>query len=189
MNFVAGPVANRAVATIMPAGTPAVLILAAGAFEGTSKRMAPLVTFSSRAASLKLKIVFSPSRVTVRSAKVNSARDSVPVRTAVPRPTFSFTAAGRGAAFEGSSRTSRITAETRADLKGAPSDNGPAARKQTKSKTPSRAFDAPRANIRNILFIVAIQPESGSVLSWELGLALVNQEPRLSHSWHPLLPT
>src|SRR6266446_43049 len=133
MNFTGGPVAKKAVPPITAAVTAALLILAGGAFDGTSRRMVPLVTFSSRARSLKLKIVFSPSRVTVRSEKVNSARDSVPVRTAVPRPTFSFTAAGRGAAFEGSSRTSRITAETRADLKGAPSDNGPAARKQTKS--------------------------------------------------------
>src|SRR6202030_3182584 len=131
---------KRAVPPITPAVTPAVVILAAGAFEGTSTRMAPLVTFSSRAASLKLKMVFSPSRVTVRSAKVNSARDSVPVRTAVPRPTFSFTAAGRGAAFEGSSRTSRITAETRADLKGAPFDGGPAIKKQTARQIPNRVF-------------------------------------------------
>src|ERR1700726_4637288 len=130
MNFVGGPVAKRAVPPITPAVTPAVVILAAGDFDGTPKRMGPLVKFSSRAASLKLKIVFWPSRVTVRSAKVNSARDSVPVRTAVPRPTFSFTAAGRGAAFKGSSRTSRITAETRADLKGAPFDNCPAIKKQ-----------------------------------------------------------
>src|SRR5260370_8124695 len=112
MNFVAGPVANRAVAPILPAVTPAVLILAAGAFEGTSKRMAPLVTFSSQAASLKLKMVFSPSRVTVRSEKVNSARDSVPVRTAVPTQTFSFTPAGRAATFHRPNRTSQLPPNT-----------------------------------------------------------------------------
>ncbi len=42
----------------------------------------------------------------VRSVKVSSLRDSVPVRTAVPLRTGSFTAAGRGAACCGSSFTS-----------------------------------------------------------------------------------
>src|SRR6266705_2764139 len=67
-----------------------------------------------RAAAPKLKTVFAPSRVSVWSIKVSSARESVPVRTAVPSRTASFTAAGRAVVCAASSRTSWITSVTRA---------------------------------------------------------------------------
>ena len=57
----------------------------------------PLSTSTLRPPRLKLKMLFAPTRVIVRSAKVNSARESVPVRTAVPSVTLSFHEAGRGA--------------------------------------------------------------------------------------------
>ena len=52
----------------------------------------------------------------VRSAKVNSLRDSVPVRTAVPGRTGSLTVAGRGAVCPASSLTSFTTWVTRASF-------------------------------------------------------------------------
>ena len=52
----------------------------------------------------------------VRSVKVNSLRDCVPVRTAVPARIESLTAAGRGAACPGSSLTSFTTWVTRASF-------------------------------------------------------------------------
>jgi len=97
MNFVGGPVAKRAVPPVIAAVTADVLILTAGALGGICRRTAPLVRSTSRAPCLKLKTVFAPSRVSVRSVKVSSARDSTPVRTPIPWVTLSFTAAGRGA--------------------------------------------------------------------------------------------
>src|SRR4051794_17317021 len=68
--------------------------------------MAPPPRSRFRVPSLKLKSVFSPRRVMVRSLKVSSARDSIPVRTAVPLLMRSFRLALRGAAWTGSSFTS-----------------------------------------------------------------------------------
>jgi hypothetical protein len=75
---------------------------------GTRSRIEPLSTFAVRPALLKLKIVFEPRRVIVRSGKVSSERDSPPVRTPVSSATLSFTAAGRAAASDGRSFTSRM---------------------------------------------------------------------------------
>src|SRR4029077_18413012 len=70
--------------------------------------------------------VFSPNRVMVRSAKVNSARDSPPVLTEFPSFSLSFTLAGRGAAPDDKRRTSWITSDTCAPPSGAavPFDSG-----------------------------------------------------------------
>jgi hypothetical protein len=75
---------------------------------GTRNRIEPLSTFAVRPALLKLKIVFAPRRVMVRSAKVSSERESPPVRTPVSSETLSFKAASRAAASVGSSLTSRM---------------------------------------------------------------------------------
>ena len=85
------------VVPVIAAVTAAVLIVAPPEPFGTWKRTAPLPRFKVRVPSLKLKIVFAPRRVMVRSAKVNSLRDCVPVRTAEPVRTSSLTTAGRGA--------------------------------------------------------------------------------------------
>jgi hypothetical protein len=95
-----------AVPPVTPAVKAGVVIWTAGAFFGTCRSMAPLPKFSSRVPSLKLKIVFAPRRVMVASVKVSSARDSMPVRTAVPCCTSSLTAAGLGAAWPESNLTS-----------------------------------------------------------------------------------
>ena len=75
---------------------------------GTRSKIEPLSTFAVRPALLKLKIVFEPRRVIVRSGKVSSERESPPVFTPVSSETLSFTAAGRSAASDGSSFTSRM---------------------------------------------------------------------------------
>jgi len=74
----------------------AVLILPLPERFGTYNKTLPLAKSKSRAPSPKLKTVFAPSRVNVRSVKVSSARESLPVRTAAPGLTLSFTEAGRG---------------------------------------------------------------------------------------------
>ena len=101
-----GVVGDRAAGGVGAAVTAAVWIVALGAPGGTSSRTEPRSRFRSRVPSFKLKIVFSPRRVMVRSVKVNSARDCVPVRTAVPWLTLSFIAAGCGGAFVANKRTS-----------------------------------------------------------------------------------
>lgn len=83
---------------------------------GTRRRIEPLSTLAVRPPPVKLKIVFEPSRVMVRSGNVNSERDSPPVRTPVSSETLSFTAAGRAAAWEGRSLTSRTIWVTRASF-------------------------------------------------------------------------
>jgi hypothetical protein len=75
---------------------------------GTCTRIEPLPSCPLRPALLKLKIVFAPRRVIVKSSKVSSERDSSPVRTAVFSLTWSFSAAGRGGASDRRSLTSRI---------------------------------------------------------------------------------
>ncbi len=70
----------------------------------------------------------------VRSVKVSSARDSTPVRTAIPRVTLSFKAAGWGAARASSNRTSRITWETRACCNRAAVANGVAPTRDEKTQ-------------------------------------------------------
>jgi hypothetical protein len=85
-------------------------------FFGTRRRIEPLSSWTLRPALLKLKIVFEPRRVMVRSAKVSSERESPPVRTPVSSRTVSFTTAGRAAASEGRSFTSRIIWVTRASF-------------------------------------------------------------------------
>jgi hypothetical protein len=62
-------------------------------FFGTRNRIEPLSMFAVRPDLLKLKIVFAPSRVIVRSGNVSSERESPPVRTPVSSETLSFTAA------------------------------------------------------------------------------------------------
>ena len=83
---------------------------------GTRNKIEPLSTFAVRPDLLKLKIVFAPSRVIVRSGKVNSDRESPPVRTPVSSETLSFKLASRAAASAGSSFTSRMIWVTRASL-------------------------------------------------------------------------
>jgi hypothetical protein len=87
-----------AVPPLIAADTAAALTLTSAAPGGIWIRIAPLLIFKSRVPGLKLKTVFDPRRVMVRSVKVSSVRESVPVRTAVPNFTSSLTTAGRGAA-------------------------------------------------------------------------------------------
>ena len=86
---------------------------------GTRNRMAPFSTFRLRPFSSKEKMLFAPIRVMVRSAKVSSARESIPVCTAVSSRTLSSTTAGLGAALDNRSSTSRIICVTRASFFGA----------------------------------------------------------------------
>jgi len=97
------------VVPVIAAVTAAVLICAPPASFGTRRSMAPPPSSRLRVPLSKLKIVFAPSRARVRSVNVSSARDSIPVRTAVPLRTSSLTAAGRGAACAGRSSTFLIT--------------------------------------------------------------------------------
>src|SRR6266516_3132005 len=83
-----------------------VLILAPPEFFGAYNNMLPLA--KSKDPSPKLRTLFAPSRANVRSVKVTSARESLPVRTAVPAWTLSFIEAGRGAACGASNCTLRI---------------------------------------------------------------------------------
>src|SRR5438874_10588310 len=76
--------------------------------------MAPSIRFISRVPGLKLKLVLAPRRVMVRSLKVNSLRDCVPVLTGVPWRIRSLSATGRGAAFSSTTLTSFTTWVTRA---------------------------------------------------------------------------
>ena len=78
--------------------------------------MAPPPSSRLRVPSLKLKIVFAPSRARVWSVKVSSARDSTPVRTAVPSRTSSLTAPAGARLAQGTSLTSLITWLTRASF-------------------------------------------------------------------------
>ena len=110
------------VVPVIAAVTAAVLICAPPEFFGTRKSTAPLPRSIVREPRSKLKIVFAPSRAIVRSVKVNSPRESTPVRTAVPPRTSSFTAAGFGSACSGSNLTSLMTAVTRAAFSSAPDD-------------------------------------------------------------------
>ena len=86
---------------------------------GTRSRIEPLSTFAVRPALLKLKIVFAPRRVMVRSGKVSSERESSPVFMPVSSETLSSTAAGRSASSDGSRVTSRIIWVTRASFEAA----------------------------------------------------------------------
>jgi hypothetical protein len=89
-------------------------------FFGTRSRIEPLSTFAVRPLLLKVKIVFAPSRVIVRSGNVSSERESPPVRTPVSSLTWSFKAAARGSALAGKRLTSRMIWVTRASVDGAP---------------------------------------------------------------------
>ena len=97
-------------------------------FLGTRSKTEPASRFTVRPALLKLKIVFAPSRVIVRSAKVSSERESPPVRTPVSSVTLSSTRASRESAFDGSNFTSRMIWVTRASF--AVSAEAPIARMQ-----------------------------------------------------------
>src|SRR5204862_7966298 len=77
--------------------------------------MAPSIRFISRVPGLKLKVVLAPRRVMVRSLKVNSLRDCVPVLTGVPWRIRSLSATGRGAAFSSTTLTSFTNWVKRAD--------------------------------------------------------------------------
>ena len=82
---------------LLPAAVAtAVLILAPPELFGRYSNMLPFA--KSNSPSPKLRTLFAPSRANVRSVKVSSARESLPVRTAVPGRTLSFIEAGRGAA-------------------------------------------------------------------------------------------
>ena len=70
----------------------------------------------------------------VRSVKVSSARDSTPVRTAVPCPTSSLTVAGRGAARPESNFTSLMIWVTRAFFNSAAFTHGSMAMKHTQTR-------------------------------------------------------
>jgi hypothetical protein len=100
------------VVPVMATVTALFLIAPPPEFFGTRNRIEPLSTFAVRPASLKLKIVLAPSRVMVRSAKVNSDRDSSPVRTPVSSATLSLMSASRGSASDGRSFTSRMICVT-----------------------------------------------------------------------------
>ncbi len=104
------------VVPVIAAVTAEVLIRAPPEFFGTRRSIAPPPRSRLRVPSLKLKIVFAPRRASVASVKVSSARDSSPVRTAVPSRTGSLTLAGRGAAWAGRSFTSLTTWLTRASF-------------------------------------------------------------------------
>lgn len=79
---------------VIAAVTAAVLIFAPPEFFGTRRSIAPSSSCMLRVPPVKLKIEFAPMRASVPSVKVNSARDSTPVRTAVPFWTTSLSAAG-----------------------------------------------------------------------------------------------
>src|SRR5216110_1085252 len=104
------------VVPVIAAVTAAVWIFAPPEFFGTRSRIAPLPRSTVRVPWLKLKIVSAPRRAMVRSPKVNSARDSAPVRTAVSPRTVSLRVAGRGAAWAGRIFTSFTTWVTRASF-------------------------------------------------------------------------
>src|SRR2546423_7650361 len=108
------------VVPVIAAVTAAVWIFAPPDPFGTRRRIAPLFRSTVRLPSLKRKIVFAPRRAMVRSPKVNSARDSTPVRTAVSPRTVSLSVAGRGAACAGRIFTSFTTCVTRASFITAP---------------------------------------------------------------------
>src|SRR5437773_9756387 len=151
MNFVGGPVAKNAVPPITETVTATVLALAGAAPLGTARRIVPLVRSTSRAPALRLKIVFAPSRVIVRSVNVSSARDSFPVRTALCNVILSFTTAGRGAPCASNNRTSSIIWGTRASCNGAATANGVAAAKN--KEIHQRAIDLPVKVLERNLFI------------------------------------
>src|SRR5205823_439677 len=137
----------------MAAVTAAVLILTLEPFFGTDTKTAPSRRSSSRACWLKLKIVLAPSRAIVRSAKVNSVRESVPVRTAVPMLTSSFTDAGRAAACWESNRTSLIIWVTRADDNSAAVVAEGTVGRQTKTKIKKRLQEVAALVRRDFIFL------------------------------------
>src|SRR4029077_12721334 len=94
---------------VIAAVTDPILTFAPPAFFGAYSKNWPLPRSIVRDPSPTLKIVFSPRRVIVWSLKVSSLRDCTPVCTPVPWRTSSFTEAGRGDAFDGSTRTSWMT--------------------------------------------------------------------------------
>ncbi len=142
---------QRAVPPVTAQVNPALRMCAAAPFAGTDTRIAPPPRVSSRPASLKLNTVLAPRRVMVRSINVSSARESVPVRTAVPLPMASLTLAGRGAACAGSNCTSLMTCVTRADFVWAAFASGATITEQTANH--SRATDLDSARVRWILVI------------------------------------
>ncbi len=125
------------VVPVIAAVIAAVLICAPPAFFGTRSSMAPPPSSNFRVPWLKLKIVLAPRRAIVLSVKVSSARDSKPVRTAVPLRTSSLMCAGRGAACAGRSFTSLIAWLTRASCNSAArrcvSDRGRNSRRTTRN--------------------------------------------------------
>src|SRR5256885_14792581 len=108
------------VVPVIAAVTAAVWIFVPPDPFGTRSRIAPLFRSTVREPSLKLKIVFAPNRAIVRSPKVNSARDSTPVRTAVSPRMVSLVVAGRGSARAGRIFTSLTTCVTRASFRTPP---------------------------------------------------------------------
>ena len=106
-----------------------------------------------RVPSLKLKIVFAPKRVRVRSVNVSSVRESAPVRTAVPLRMLSFTTAGRGAACPGSSLTSFTTWVTRASFNCAALAEAATAIRQVKAD--ATATNLVRPVLLNGFFVIA----------------------------------
>src|SRR6266487_2171215 len=101
---------------VIAAVTGPVLTFAPPAFLGTYSKNWPLPISMLRGLSPTLKVLFSPRRVIVLSLNVSSLRDWAPVCTAVPWRTSSFTVAGCGDAFDGSSLTSWMTWVTFASL-------------------------------------------------------------------------
>jgi hypothetical protein len=101
------------VVPVMPTVTAFVVIRAPPESFGTLKRTEPLPNSMLRPAPVKLKTVFAPRRVMVRSRKVSSDRDSSPVRTPLPSRTLSFMTAGLAADLDERSLTSRIIQVTR----------------------------------------------------------------------------
>src|SRR6266567_1581271 len=180
MNFVGGPVVKSAVPPITETVTATVLALAGAAPLGTARRIVPLVRSTSRAPALRLKIVFAPSRVIVRSVNVSSARDSFPVRTALCNVTLSFTTAGRGAPCASNNRTSSIICETRASCNGAATANGAATKNQGIHQ---RAIDLSVKVLGRNLFISTsyCDARAASGLGFGAGCAVAGAWPTSDH--------
>jgi len=130
------------VVPVIAAVTAAVWTFAPPEPFGTRRRIAPLPKSTVREPWLKLKIVLAPNRAMVRSPKVNSARDSGPVRTAVSPRTVSVSVAGRGSVWPETNFTSLTTWVTRASLITLPVPPCPLAETTPSARTPS----APLAN-------------------------------------------
>jgi hypothetical protein len=116
------------------------VIFAPPASFGTRSSMTPFCRSRFRVPSLKLKMVWAPRRARVASVNVSSARDSTPVRTAVPSRTSSLMTAGRAVPAFGRSFTSRTIWVTRASFNRAAWVTEIAAKKKQHGRQNARAI-------------------------------------------------